>query len=62
MVQVMCLVHLVLVSVRFVLDRFLVIFWQNFAVNTPSTAVDGVFCFLLVYMSERLVKMSVWCW
>ena len=55
MVQVIVLVHLVLVSVRLILDRFLVIFWQNFAVNTPSMAIGGVFYLLLVYMSERLV-------
>lgn len=55
MTLVMCLVHLVLVSVRLVLDRFLVIFLQNFAVHTPSKAFGGVFNLLLVYMLERLV-------
>ena len=55
MVQEIVLVHLVIVSVRLVLDRFLVIFWQNFAVNTPSIAIGGVFHLLLVYISERLV-------
>ena len=54
MVQVIVLVQLILIRVRLVLDRFLVIFWQNFAVHTPSKAFGGVFDLLLVYMSERL--------